>query len=383
MITGLGVGGAEMMLVKLLAGTDRERFESEVISLSSELALADRIRAAGVTVSTLDIKPSLLRGAMSLPALRRRLASFGPDLVQTWMYHADLAGGLVARSIRTPAIWNVQAGNVDPEHIPLRTRGLVRLCGAVSGIVPRRVVSCSWAAIGIHEKSGYPRSKFVVIPNGTDLRQFGPDPAARAAFRAEFGLPADSRIIGMVARLHAQKDHPTLFRAFADVVRTHPDVRLVLCGLGLEPANAELAAMLGELGIARNVLLLGVRSDVPRVLAALDLHVLPSAFGEGFPNVLGEAMACGLPCVVTDVGDSALIVGDTGVVIPPRDAGALAAALRQMLDLPEAEFESLRRRARERVATQFSLPQSIRAYEALYEEVSATTRDVPRSPASP
>lgn len=368
-ITGLGVGGAEMMLVKLLSRLDPEHFESVVVSLSSDLALAERIRESGVDVYSADMRRSLTGGVIGLPRLRARLSSLGADLVQTWMYHADLTGGLAARALGVPTIWNVQAGTLEPQGMVLRTRGLARVCGALSRVVPRRIVSCSYAAVDVHTSIGYQRAKFVVIPNGTDLEHFRPDDAARRAFRAEIGVSDDAPLAGMIARLHPQKDHPVLFRALAELICTHPEVRVVLCGLGLEASNESLVAQLAALGITRNVILLGLRSDVPRVLAGLDLHVLSSSFGEAFPNVLGEAMASGLPCVVTDVGDSALIVGDTGLSVPARQPSALAGALRQMFTMARPELTALGLRARARIAARFSLERSISAYEALYEDV--------------
>lgn len=375
-ITGLGVGGAEMMLVKLLTKTNRDRFEPVVISLSADLALAERIRESAVQVLTAEMKPSLIGGLRAAPRLRATLSALGVDLVQTWMYHADLAGGLTARTLRLPVIWNIQAGTLDAEGMILRTRVLARAAGALSHVIPERIVSCSHAAVDVHESIGYRRSKFVVIPNGTNVDQFRPDAEMRAGFRAELDIPAGATLVGMVARLHPQKDHATLFSAIANLVRTHPHVRLVLCGLGLEHSNAVVTSMLAAAGIDRHTILLGLRPDVSRVLAGLDVHVLSSSFGEAFPNVLGEAMAAGAPCVVTDVGDSALIVGNTGFSVPRRKPAALADALRQMLDMPTADFEDLRVRARDRIVSEFSLQKSITAYEALYEDIVRARRRI-------
>jgi glycosyltransferase involved in cell wall biosynthesis len=365
-ITGLGVGGAEMMLVKLLSGIDPQRFRSHVISLSSDLELAAGIRDLGVPIDVLDVAPTAMSVLPAVLRTRRLLREAKPDLVQTWLYHADLVGGMAAKWLGIPVVWNVQTSTVDPAGISRRTIRVVKLCAMSSRFLPDTIVSCSRAAVAIHTALGY-RDKFRVIPNGTDVSIFRPDAEARCAVRAELNVEDGVPIIGMAARFHAQKDHPNLLAAAADLVRTHARVRFALCGLGLQPDNQMLMAMVHALGLQDHVLLMGLRRDVNRVLNAFDIHTLSSAFGEGFPNVLGEAMATGLPCVVTDVGDSAMIVGDTGVAVPPRDPAALANGWRTLLDLAPAELTRLRVRARERVISEFSLAASVGQYETLYE----------------
>ena len=236
--------------------------------------------------------------------------------------------------------------------------------------MPRVIVSCSNAAVDVHRKLG-DADKFRVIPNGTDLETFKPDADARRAVRDELGLDDSTPVIGMVARFHPQKDYPNLLAAAGQLVRSHPGVRFVLCGLGLDAANAPLASLLRANGVENHVILTGLRRDIPRLLNAFDLHTLSSSFGEGFPNVVGEAMAAGVPCVVTDVGDSALIVGDTGITVPPRDPAALAQGWRELLDLPREELDVLRVRARQRIADEFSLGAIVAQYESLYEQVAA------------
>ena len=365
-ITGLGVGGAEMMLVKLLGALDPERFRSHVVSLSSDLALSSTVREMGIPIDVLAVAPYAASVLPAVVRLRSLLRDTNPDLVQTWLYHADLAGGLAAKWLGLPVIWNVQTSTVDPKGISRRTVRVVKLCARTSSFIPDTIVSCSQAAVGIHTALGY-RDKFHVIPNGTDLGIFRPDDEARSAVRAELNIGGATPVIGMVARFHAQKDHPNFLAAAADLVRTHPHVRFALCGLDLQPDNEELMAIVRGHDLQDHVLLMGLRRDVPRVLNAFDIHTLSSSFGEGFPNVLGEAMATGVPCVVTDIGDSAMIVGDTGVTVPPRDPAALANGWRRLLDLSAEESASLRVKARERVMSEFSLAATVKRYVALYE----------------
>lgn len=366
-ITGLGVGGAEMMLVKLVTGMDRRRFESRVITLSDDLALADRVRAAGIGVSTLGLDTRLGSAPGALRRLVRTLREPRPDIVQTWLYHGDLLGGIAGRLIGAPVIWNIQNSAMDPSRTSRRTTTVSRICAAASRVVPKTIVSCSYVGMEGHIAMGYTRSRFEVIPNGVDLAVFRPDPEVREDVRAEWGVAPGTRVIGIIARLHPQKDHGNFFAAAGMLARTHPDVRFVLVGLGLEPGNEETMAMVRAAGVERQTILLGLRPDIARILCGLDLHTLSSAFGEGFPNVLGEAMAAGVPCVVTDIGDSARIVAETGRSVPSRNPAALANAWREMLDLPPAGFEALRVAARERVAAHFSIGAAIGQYEQLYE----------------
>src|SRR5438270_4997436 len=255
-ITGLGVGGAEMMLVKLLSGLDQKQFRSHVISLSADLALAPAIRDMEIPIDVIDVPPYAASVLPAVVRMRRLLRAAQPDLVQTWLYHADLAGGLAAKWLKLPVIWNVQTSTVDPKGISRRTIRVVNLCAKTSGFIPDTIVSCSQAAVAIHTALGY-RDKFRVIPNGTDVGIFRPDEEARRAVRAELNVDDATPVIGMAARFHAQKDHPNFLAAAADLVRTHPRVRFALCGLGLQPDNAELMSLVRGHGLQDHVLLMG------------------------------------------------------------------------------------------------------------------------------
>jgi glycosyltransferase involved in cell wall biosynthesis len=181
-------------------------------------------------------------------------------------------------------------------------------------------------------------------------------------------------LLGSFARFHPQKDHETLCRAAGLVAAARPDVHLVLAGVGIDAGNERLVAWLRESGAADRCHLLGERDDMPRLTAALDLALMTSSFGEAFPLVVGEAMACGVPCVVTDVGDARQMVADTGRVVPARDAQALAGAVLDLLAMPVDERAALGARARERVQRELSLTAVAARYESLYTEVLAGAR---------
>jgi glycosyltransferase involved in cell wall biosynthesis len=365
-ITGLNVGGAERMLAKLLAALPG-RFDSHVISLTTAGVVAADIERAGATVHALNITLGVANVLSAFFRLVRLLRSLKPDVVHTWMYHADLIGGTAARVAGVKAVaWNVRNGDL-PCTTKFTTRTVVRLCAALSHVVPVVVVCCSEAARVVHEQAGYDRDRFRVIPNGFDVQRFKPDGQARFDVRRELGVPTDAPLIGLIARFHPQKDHRLFCEAAGKLHARRPDVHYLLAGNGVDRANSQLANWLSAAGIAHVTRLLGERSDVPQLTAALDIATCCSAWGESFPNTLGEAAACGVPCVTTDVGDAAAIVGELGWVVPRRDADALASAWERALACSPQERQHLGREARARLCANFEIGVVAEHYSTLYE----------------
>ena len=353
------------MLLNVATGLS-SRFEPLVVSLTSRLDMSEAVAQTGVEVQSLgmDGPASLPRAFGQLVRLCRR---YRPDVVSTWMYHADLVGGLAARLCRVPALaWNIRNGDLSAEHSRLSTRALVRLNARLSRRMPDAIICCSEAARRIHVGLGYDADRFVVIPNGFDLKDYVPDPAAAASVRTELSIPAGAPLIGLIARWDPQKNHRGFVEAAAQLRSRRPDVCFLLAGSGVGPDNAELRAWIERAGIAPAVRLLGYRTDMPRLNAALDVATSTSIYGEAFPNVLGEAMACGVPCVTTDVGDSAAIVADTGRVVPPADTAALVAAWQQLLGLSVEERLSLGQKARERIRLNFEIGAVRMRYEHVF-----------------
>lgn len=374
-ITGLRKNGAETMLFKLLQHTDRSQFSVRVFSLLAPPGpLADRIQALGIPVDALGISRGI-PNPMAIWRLAGALRQMRPDVVQTWMYHADLVGGLAAKlaSIRLPVLWNIRQSTFDPDHSRRRTVAVAKLCARLSRHLPHAIICCSETACRVHVDLGYDESKIQVIPNGFDPMAFQPDPEARTALRAELRLRADTPLIGMVARYDRQKDHQTFVAAAARLHSRMPNVHFVLCGNGVDQSNAELMGWVNGAGLTHTCHLLGERNDIARVTAALDLATLSSAYGEGFPNVLGEAMACEVPCVATDVGDSAHVVGDAGRIVPARDADALARVWGELLAAGDDERKALGQRARRRIVENFSISRVTHAYEGAYRSVVDST----------
>lgn len=364
-ITSLDEGGAEAALYRLCSQDPRG--QQWVICLMSEGKYGLLLRQAGVQVASLGLK----RGHFTpLAVLRlwRLIRLIQPDLVQTWMYHSDLIGGLVARiaGVRR-VVWGVRTSQLDKMMVGRSTLLVIKACALLSHHVPDRIVCCAQRASHVHRQHGYAAERLRVIPNGYDLEALQPDETSGVRLRVQLGLSVVEPLLAMVARFDPQKDHRSLLEALALLRSQGMRPFCLLVGTGLEAGNTQLQAWLQQLGLRDQVRLLGPRRDVPAVMNALSLHVLSSAYGEAFPNVLGEAMACGVPCLATDVGDSGLIMGNTGWLVPPRDPASLAAALATALQEPEAQHQQRRRAARQRIVDQFSIVRMVDRYMELYE----------------
>ncbi len=373
-IAGLGQGGAESVLWRL-SSYPRQAVEHIVVSLTDGGVYGERLRAAGVTVHTLDMP----RGRITLGgfmALRRLIAAARPDAVQTWMYHADLIGGLAARLAGVRAIaWGIRNSGAHLERSSRSARMVLRACALLSGVLPGAIVCAAQDAAERHAAKGYRRDRMVVIANGYDLSRYAPDTAARERVRGQWGLAGDVPVIGCVARWDPLKDHANLLRAVAALVRDGRDggLRCVLVGRGMTADNPELMALVDKLDLRERLVLAGPSDDVPAVMNGLDLHVLSSC-AEGFPNVVAEAMACGAYCVATDVGDAAYIIGDTGVVVPPEQPEALARGIESALREVALRGRSRAGEAgRARVLENFDLARMVQSYAAVWRRLSGAS----------
>lgn len=367
--TGLHQGGAETMLAKLIESQRDPRLRPVVLSLLPPGVIAERIRARSVRVHSLAMaegRPST-RAALELVLQGRRIR---PDLIQGWMHHGNVAATVTAWAVpgRVPVVWNVRHSLVTMEHEKPLTRLVLRL-GARLSRTTAAIVYNARVSAKQYERFGFDPSRVVVIPNGFDCAQFRPRPEARAVLSRTFGIEARVPLVAMVARHHPMKDPENLIEAAGLVRAAGIDFHLLLVGRGFEqPPRALEAAARTALPNDR-LTLSGERQDVAAWLGGLDLLVLPSAWGEGFPNILGEAMACGVPCAATDVGDSAWILGPHGAVVPPRDPGALAGVMIELLELPQEARSRLKEAARARVVEHFSLDRVTGQYEALYRQL--------------
>jgi glycosyltransferase involved in cell wall biosynthesis len=367
-ITSLDANGAQLMLYRLLTAQQSARVDSLVISLTETGPVGEKLRSLGIPVAALGMCATRPTPG-DLIRLATHLRRFGPSVVQTWMYHADLIGGLASRGAgNSPVVWGIHNSNLDPAVCKRQTIWVAKACARLSGRLPTRIVCCSESARIAHVTLGYADEKMVVIPNGFDLDEFKPDPGARESVRQELGIPPEGLVVGIVSRFHPHKDLQTFVEAARRMRARRDDTHFILCGDGLTWENPELAGWIEGAGLSAHCRLLGKRNDVARLQASFDIGCLSSC-GEAFPLVVGEAMACGVPCVVTDVGDSALIVGETGRVVPPRDPAALAHALCELGAMGRHGRLQLGTTARDRIARLFSLPVTCDRYTWLYEEL--------------
>jgi glycosyltransferase involved in cell wall biosynthesis len=373
-INSLSTGGAETMLTRLVGAAASSEFQHLVLPLRDGGPLAERIREAGALTRPLEVD-----GAGNLVTspvrLAMRLRDLRPDLVQGWLLQGNLAasiGTILARPT-TPVLWNVRWTLYDVASERLTTQALLRMSG-LAAHQPRQIIFNSRISVSQHASIGYPATRARVIPNGFDVERFRPDPVARSEVRRELGIPAGAEVVGMVARYHPMKDHAMSLRAAARVVQSRPETVFVYAGRGVDADNRELARLIDGSGLGRHVRLLGERHDVGRLYPAFDVYWMSSltrGIAEGFPNVIAEALASGVPCVATDIGDAASIVGESGRVVRSRDSSAFADATVELLTMGPAIRDELGRQGRERIERDFALGAVLDSYHALYAEVIA------------
>lgn len=372
-ISGLGGGGAERMLLKLLSRIDRDFFEPKVISLTEygEISrnLANKFENIGVPVRFLGMRQGVPdpRGILKLS---KWLWDERPDLVQTWMYHADLIGGIAAKMARRlPVIWNIRHSDLRPGVNKRTTIWTAKACSRLSYVLPERIICCGLETRNVHQQLGYDQKKLVVVQNGFDTEIFYKRPEARDLLLKEFDIPVDNVVIGMVARYDLQKDHINLIEAANILLKNKKNVTFVLCGDEINFDNRNIMQKIEQCGIRKHFRLLGHRNDIPEIISAFDIATSTSSCGEGFPNSVGEAMACETVCVVTNVGDSAYIVGNFGKVVPPMDPNSLAASWLEMVQMEKSKRLDLGVQARKRILQEFSLDIITQKYEKIYCEV--------------
>jgi glycosyltransferase involved in cell wall biosynthesis len=366
-ITDFNDGGAQAVLYRFIIADKQNTHQ--VISLMSIGWYGEQVAKLGIPVYALDMPKSRLtwHGVTKLYQLIREI---DPDAIQTWMYHSDLLGSAIGRIAGQKAIvWGIHNSDLDPAQTAFTTRAIVRLCASISGMVPRKIISCSEEGVRVHSALGYQLQKMVTIPNGYDVSEFAPNLADRQNLRQQWQIPDGTTLFGMVARWNPQKDHANLIAALAHLqTQTQSPWHCVLIGSKLSADNQTLVELLDRHQVRARVTLLGIRTDIPAAMNALDIHVLSSAYGEAFPNVVAEAMACQAPCIVTAVGDAALIVGDTGWVVPPSDAvrlgEAMTSAIERMSD--RQGWQERQARCRQRIEVNFSVQTMVAKYNEVW-----------------
>jgi glycosyltransferase involved in cell wall biosynthesis len=369
LITGLNTGGAEMALSRLIEDLDRDEFESRVISMVPTGPVGEHIKTLGFPVASLEMPPGrpTLSGILKLIRLLRE---FRPNILQTWLYHADLLGLAAGKLSSVPAIaWNIRGSELNIMNSPKLSGSVLKICATLSGL-PQIVVVNSNAGLISHKNLGYHPQKWQLIPNGIDTNKFKPDIAAGRKIKAEWGFTEEIRLVGMVARVDPQKGHEYFFRAAQIVKEKYSSARFICVGTGSVEFITELKTLVKTLDLEQYVLWAGVRSDIQSVYNSFDMVVSASAYGEGFPNVVAETMSCGIPCIATKTGDSAILVDDAGVIIPARDYLAMSEAILQVLGQSDEERKNLGEKSRRRIIEYYSLGKMTSAYANLYRQLA-------------
>ncbi len=362
----LDYGGAERQLVALATGLHRRGHRVTVALFYGGGPLEREVHEAGIPVVSFQKK-----GRWDVAGFVARLAAFlrreRPDVVHGYLAMPDLMALALRPFYRGKVVWGVRGSAVDKRDFDRLERAIDRAEGALARFADL-VIANSHAGKDTVVAQGFPAEKVLVIPNGIDTDRFRPDPEAGKRFRAEIGMAEGVPLVGIVGRIDPQKDHATFLRAAAAIVREREGVQFACVGSGPAAERARLETLAADLGLEERVRWIPARADVPAVYNGLDLLVLSSAYGEGFPNVVGEAMACGVPCVVSDVGDGAFVVGDLGAVVPPKDPDRLANAISGTLDALAAgtiDHTALR----ERIVERFSLPLLFERTESALEQI--------------
>jgi len=356
------------MLVKLLSRLNEHRFSNHVVSIALPGTVGDQIRSMGISVSHLGFQHNKMSfsGTISLVKLIRK---FRPDILQTWMYHADLLGLVAAKIAGTgKVIWNIRTTRGKFSQYKWPTFMVIRLCCMLSRF-PNAVIVNSHKGMVDHRKLGYSPKRFVMIPNGFDLDVYKPSQNSRKRIRTELLLTERTPCVGFFARFDPIKGHRIFLQAAKFICKNVKDTHFIFCGHHMDTNNVVLNSWIKEFDLENAVHLLGHRDDISDIMAAMDT-IVSCSFNEGFSNVIGEAMACGIPCVVTHVGDSAQIVGKTGKVIPSGNPVHLARAVLDLLTMSVEKRKTLGNMARERIGKHYALDEIVNRYKRLYVDVT-------------
>ncbi len=371
--TGLSTGGAEIMLYHLLSRIDRERFNPFVISLIDRGSIGERIEKLGISVFSIGMNTSFPK-LIDVWHLFRTIHRIKPDLIQGWMYHGNLAAQVAGLLFwkQIPLFWSIHHAANCLHSEKKMTAAIIQFGAKISYWTKQNIFVSKISKIQ-HDLLGYCQQNSCVIPNGFDTELFQPSTEYRRQLRDELALDQNCILFGLIGRYHPLKDHSNFIQAAAIAAQKSPDIRFILAGKNIDKENHSLMQMIQEAGLLERIYLLGERSDVNCIAAALDIFSLTS-ISEAFPLTIGEAMSCGVPCVVTDVGDAAWIVSDTGRVVPSKAPQSLADAWQELIDMGSEGRKVLGEAARARILANFSLESVVAQYENLYAQALAKTK---------
>jgi len=361
LIQSLARGGAERQLVILASSLAKHDYKVEIVTFRGNGVFDEELQQAGVPVVVLEKKSRW--DIFFLIRLLRYLRKEKPSILHSYLTVSNLVAVVCKPFIRdTQITWGLRASNMDLTRYPWLTRFTERIERFFSPFADL-IIANSRAGKQVAVSRHYPENKIMVIPNGIDTVLFSTNAEARRYLRNEWSIDDDHLLFGIVARFDPMKDHNTFFRAANLLAEKYQHVRFVCVGDGPADYQEKLHKLVNELCIQDKVIWAGARADISKVYNALDIAVSSSSYGEGFSNSVAEAMSCGLPCVVTDVGDSAWMLGECGVVVKPNDAASLANAMSGLVDLSSKERQKLGGLARKRIVSEFSIDQLTRRTE--------------------
>jgi glycosyltransferase involved in cell wall biosynthesis len=371
LVNTIDAGGAETMLLRLLRHMNRERFQNIVLSLTGTDSLLRDFDVAASSLHT-QLVPNQLSTASGIAKIIGVCRRERPEILQTWLYKSDLLGFIAGTLTGIPSIcWNIRCSDMGDTYRRGLNGWVVRTLAFMSKRVDAVIVN-SDSGHRFHQSLGYAPRRWEVIPNGFELGMFRPNSLARNRIRNEIGIDDMTPLVGLIARFDPAKGHETFFKAASILVEQGVETRFLVAGTGCDPGNEAFTKLIPDT-IRQNVILLGHRRDATEVTAALDIACSTSVT-EGFSNAIGEAMACGVPCVVTEAGDSSKIVGGTGRVVPIGNANALAMNWHALIEMGRPGLQALGQAARQRIQDNFDIRYIVRRYEDVYDDLSAKVR---------
>lgn len=360
LINTLDAGGAEKMLYKLINYTDKKKHNVEVISLTDLGKYGPALIEKGIKVHTLNMR----RGFPSFKAIyKARKIVNGKDILQSWMYHSDLLALILYKTTSVKKlIWGIRNSDLSPDNNKKSTLFIAKV-NSIFSKIPDLVISCSQEGIKTHTKYGYNSINMALIPNGFELED-----NINNQIESKMIFNEEKKTIIHVGRWDKLKDHETFFHSIKELSKIRNDFNIILCGIGINDDNKELVKLIEKYGVKEYITLLGERNDVPDLLRISKVFV-SSSIGEGFSNVIGEAMISGTLCVVTDVGDSAYIVGDTGIIVKPKDYITMSKAIDEILNMKVTDYNLKSKKAKLRINENFDIKKIANQYENHYEEL--------------
>jgi glycosyltransferase involved in cell wall biosynthesis len=367
LITDLSAGGAQNALYKLLLGTQGEEIEHRVVSLTDMGTFGQKICDLGVPVDCLNMpvgKPTY----QSALTLRKLITTSKPDVIQGWMYHGNFAalfGAFISKS-RAKTVWNVRQCLYDLMKEKFLTRQVIRMNKAMSSNIDE-VIFNSHLAKTQHEKFGFETKNTRIIPNGFELDKFLPSAQMRQKTRTELNIAPDVFVIGNVGRYHPMKDHETFLAAAVQIARKFETVCFLLVGKGVSFQNEKFKSWIPE-ELRKRFYLIGESDNLPGIYNSMDVFC-HSAWSEAFPNVLGEAMAVGVPSVATDVGDCSLLLSGIGTLVPAKSHLRLSEALGKLVLMSKADREQIGNLSRSRIIDHYSLSFVAKEYIKIYRSL--------------